>query len=58
MIVLDTHVVSELMRGDDGWHRLHGSGAAIALGCGAAIATRNVRDFAGLGLTALNPWES
>jgi len=32
--------------------------AAIALSYGAAVATRNVKDFAGLGLTVINPWES
>ncbi|MDP3408493.1 type II toxin-antitoxin system VapC family toxin [Bosea sp. (in: a-proteobacteria)] len=31
--------------------------AAIALSRGAALATRNVADFAGIGLTILNPWQ-
>jgi len=31
--------------------------AAIAVVSGASIATRNVGDFAELGLTILNPWE-
>lgn len=31
--------------------------AGIAFGHGAAIATRNVRDFAGLGIPIVNPWE-
>lgn len=30
--------------------------AAIALSRGAALFTRNVADFAGIGLTVLNPW--
>lgn len=31
--------------------------AAIALVRGAMVATRNVRDFEGVGLTLINPWE-
>jgi len=31
--------------------------AAICLHHGAALATRNTRDFDGLGLTLINPWE-
>ncbi|PZN95607.1 MAG: VapC toxin family PIN domain ribonuclease [Hyphomicrobiales bacterium] len=31
--------------------------AAIALSRGAAIATRNVADFAGIGLTVVDPWQ-
>ena len=31
--------------------------AAVAQARGAAIATRNVRDFEGCGVTVLNPWE-
>lgn len=31
--------------------------AAICLHHGAALATRNTRDFEGLGLTLINPWE-
>lgn len=31
--------------------------AAIALSRGAALATRNVADFAGIGLTIRNPWQ-
>lgn len=30
--------------------------AAIARTSGASIATRNVRDFEGCGVTVLNPW--
>ena len=30
--------------------------AAIALSCGALVATRNVTDFEGCGITVLNPW--
>lgn len=30
--------------------------AAIALACDAGVATRNVRDFEGLGLRVHNPW--
>jgi predicted nucleic acid-binding protein len=30
--------------------------AAIALSRGAAVATRNVTDFSGVGLTIVNPW--
>ena len=30
--------------------------AAIARACGAAIATRNVRDFEGCGIDVINPW--
>ena len=32
--------------------------AAIALTYGAAVATRNVKDFAGIGLRLINPWDS
>jgi predicted nucleic acid-binding protein len=32
--------------------------AATALSRGAVLATRNVRDFAGLGVTLVNPWET
>lgn len=32
--------------------------AAICLSRGAALATRNTKDFEGLGLELLNPWES
>lgn len=31
--------------------------AAICLSQGAALATRNTKDFAGLGLRLVNPWE-
>ncbi len=31
--------------------------AGIARSLGAAIATRNLRDFAGLGIPVVNPWE-
>jgi len=31
--------------------------AAIALSRGAALATRNVADFADIGLTIINPWQ-
>lgn len=31
--------------------------AAIALSHGASVATRNVKDFEGCGLTVINPWE-
>lgn len=32
--------------------------AATALEHGLTLVTRNVRDFAGLGVTLLNPWET
>ena len=32
--------------------------AAIARACGAAIATRNVRDFEGCGIDVINPWNA
>jgi len=32
--------------------------AAIALSRGMGLATRNVKHFAGLGLTLINPWEA
>ena len=32
--------------------------AAIALTYGATVATRNTKDFAGIGLTLVDPWES
>ena len=32
--------------------------AATALSRGAVLATRNVADFAGLGVTLVNPWET
>ena len=31
--------------------------AAIAIGNGFAVATRNVRDFKGTGITLIDPWE-
>jgi predicted nucleic acid-binding protein len=31
--------------------------AAIARACGARVATRNVTDFGGCGVTLINPWE-
>ncbi|MBD9375386.1 type II toxin-antitoxin system VapC family toxin [Rhizobium sp. ARZ01] len=31
--------------------------AAIAISRGAALASRNVADFEGIGLTVINPWE-
>lgn len=32
--------------------------AGIAFGHGASIATRNMRDFSGLGIPLVNPWET
>ena len=32
--------------------------AAICIANGAALATRNIKDFAGLGISLLNPWDS
>jgi len=32
--------------------------AAIARACGAAIATRNVKDFEGCGIDVINPWNA
>ncbi len=32
--------------------------AAIAISYGASLATRNMRDFEGCGLTLINPWEA
>jgi toxin FitB len=32
--------------------------AATALGHGLSLVTRNVKDFAGLGVVLLNPWDS
>ena len=32
--------------------------AAIARACGAAIATRNDKDFAGCGIDVINPWNA
>ena len=32
--------------------------AAIASACGAAIATRNVKDFEGCGIDVINPWNA
>ncbi|NUB46754.1 type II toxin-antitoxin system VapC family toxin [Fertoebacter nigrum] len=32
--------------------------AAIARACGAAIATRNVKDFEGPGISVINPWDA
>ena len=37
---------------------LDGIIAATALEYDLTVATRNVKDFAGLGLQLLNPWES
>lgn len=32
--------------------------AAVARACGAAIATRNVKDFEGTGISVINPWDA
>ena len=32
--------------------------AAISRACGAAIATRNVKDFEGCGIKFMNPWDA
>ena len=32
--------------------------AAIALGLGASVATRNVKDFEGCGVPLINPWDT
>lgn len=32
--------------------------AAVAAACGAAIATRNVKDFEGCGIQVINPWNA
>lgn len=32
--------------------------AAIARACGAAIATRNVKDFEGSGISVIDPWDA
>jgi predicted nucleic acid-binding protein len=31
--------------------------AAVARACGAAVATRNIRDFEGCGVETINPWD-
>lgn len=59
MIVLDTNVVSELMRPAPHPAVLVWVDAQIAATClahGAQLATRNVRHFEGLGLAWVNPW--
>jgi hypothetical protein len=57
MIVLGTTVVSELMRG-----READTGVVAWLWglreLGATLATHNIDDFAGLGLSLVNPWET
>ena len=71
MIILDTNVVSELMKTGakrSGQMRAMRESAGppsrasdmmiagINAAAGAALATRNVRDFAGLDLAILDPW--
>jgi predicted nucleic acid-binding protein len=55
MILLDTNVVSEIMRPEP--DRMDGLIAAIAASNGAAVATRDSRDFAGLGIELVNPFD-
>ena len=53
MIVVDTNVISELMRGDP-----HPSVLAwVAAQPRALVSTRDTGGFAGCGLTLINPWE-
>lgn len=69
MIVLDTNVLSLRPRPDAGVPRWIGRQTRIgttavlpydleaARACGCRLATRNVRDFHGLDLVVVNPWE-
>ena len=55
MILLDTNIVSALMKSAPeptvlAWID------AISRSRGAALATRNVSDFAGCGVEVVNPW--
>jgi predicted nucleic acid-binding protein len=52
MIVLDTNVVSEMMR------ILDGQIASIAWSNGCSVATRNVQDFLDCGVEVINPFGS
>jgi len=59
MIVLDTNVVSELMRSDPLERVITWTDAQIAATCrshGATIATRNVDDFSDAGIVMVDPW--
>ena len=66
MIVLDTNVVAELMRPKPSpqvvaWADGLDPEAVIAatvLAHGKSLATRNLADFADLGLQLINPWEN
>jgi hypothetical protein len=70
MIVLDTNVLSEAARSayaEIGTERprmgrpiatLDAQIAAIARSHGAAVATRNVADFADCGIDVIDPWEA
>lgn len=72
MIILDTNVVSEVMRGPHAdlrvmqWLRALATApigsmdaltAAIARETGSSLATRDIDDFVGLELTLVDPWE-
>ena len=57
----DAHVAGHVLalREAQG-RRVHLGDAQIAGGClarGAALATRNIKDFEGLGIELINPWE-
>ena len=65
MIILDTNVVSELIRatpdpGVLGWVNSHPSTqiAAICRELGAVLATRNIKDFEETGVELVDPWQA
>jgi predicted nucleic acid-binding protein len=59
MIVLDTNVLSEAWRPTPSPAVMEADAqiAAIARSRGAAVATRNVEDFAGCGIAVVSPWK-
>jgi predicted nucleic acid-binding protein len=57
VIFVDTNALSELLRAAGRQiSQFDCQIAAIARACGAAVATRNVRDFEGCGIEVVDPW--
>lgn len=61
MVLVDTHVIPELMRSGSAPAVLDWFGrliAAIGRAHGAPLATWNARDFEGCGIDPIDPWEA